>query len=565
MKALKLKAVAALMAAVALSACGGGGGSDPEAGPPPPAAPAPVPAPGPVEPPPPPPPPAPAEPSAPVNRLNTGEASIVASGTLTFNGANGNLMTVDDADGGQLTTVLTVTAGTLAMSTGSGASITGDGTGEVNVVGSIAQINAALNGMVYSAPGSAQTVTLRILTEDDTAAAPLSDSDEVTITVTAAPPPQFQSFQAAVSVLGQADFNSASGGPPTARNVLSPRGAVAISASGRRYVPDTGHDRVLMFAAGAGAGSSAQLVFGQAGPTAGGARIEQGSHPQASHVAIAAGIMAVAEPFANRISLYSSVPTSTTALPNGLLGQSTFDATLQSCNLRTLNHPESVAITPDGGRFLVADTGNSRVTIYNQFPTAVGTAWPYSLTLGQTNSECVLEAVPSSATMNHPVGVWTDGTRVVVADTGNNRVLIWNTFPTRLDGALQRGEPAHLVLGQVGFDLVLPNRGFTVPSPDRLNAPTHVASDGTRLAVADTGNHRVLIWTTFPTTNGEPAQVVLGQSDFDKNVANDPDQDGDSDGPTSTVLSSPGGLHFHNGKLYVSDRGNNRILIFEPQ
>ena len=39
---------------------------------------------------------------------------------------------------------------------------------------------------------------------------------------------------------------------------------------------------------------------------------------------------------------------------------------------------------------------------------------------------------------------------------------------------------------------------------------------GGRLAMADTGNHRVLIWNTAPTQGGVPADVVLGQSAGDQ-------------------------------------------------
>lgn len=565
MRKLKLKAIAALFAAAALSACGGGGGGEPIEGPPPAPAPGPAPSPGPAPAPVPVPPPPPA-PSAPFNTLGSTAATLAADATLGFSGANGNLITVDDPDSDVLTTTLTVSAGTLRVTGGSGATIGGDGTAEVTVAGTIAQINAALNGMVFTAPSTAQTVVLIVATEDASTPTPLSDIDEFSLTITAAPMPGFQSFEPALNVLGQPNFDSGSSGPPTQRNLLRPRGAVAISESGRIYVPDTGHNRVLVFSSGAGPGSLAQLRLGQPSFSAGGARIEQGSHPEAAHVAIAGGRMAVAEPFAHRVSLYASVPTASTHLPVGLLGQHSFDGTLGgTCAGRVLNRPSSVAITPDAGKVLVADTGNSRVTIYNFFPLSAGTSPIPDVALGQTHPDCILDTVPSASSLNQPQGVWTDGTRVVVADTGNNRVLVWNTFPTVVNPVLRNGEPAHRVLGQANPSIVLPNRGAAVPGAETLNGPTHVASDGTRLAVADTGNHRVLIWDTFPNADGVPADRVLGQIEFDNMLANNPDQDGDSDGPSAEVFFSPGGLLFHNGKLYVTDRENNRVLVFDGQ
>src|SRR5882724_5759652 len=47
-----------------------------------------------------------------------------------------------------------------------------------------------------------------------------------------------------------------------------------------------------------------------------------------------------------------------------------------------------------------------------------------------------------------------------------------------------------------------------------MRTPSAVASDGVILVVADTDNNRVLIWKTIPTTNGKPADIVVGQPDF---------------------------------------------------
>jgi hypothetical protein len=569
MRVLRLNAIAALMAAT-MAACGGGGGSDPIAGAPSPApvpVPAPAPAPAPVPVPPPPP-----SPLAPLNTLNSGSANIRTSATLTFNGANGNpLIIVDDPDSASLTVFLTLNAGTLTMAPGSGAMITGDGSSAVVIEGTKPQINAALSGMVYTAPINAQSVRLQIVSQDGTTPTPLSDTDEFTIAVTVAPPPEFKTFQSASAVLGQANFTSGASGPAHERNVASPRGAVALSDSGSIYVPDAGHNRVIVFPAGAGAGDSADFVLGQPTPFDQNAEIDQGRHPQAAHVAIfpsGVGRMAVAEPSANRVSLYHVLPTANSSLPTALLGQDNFTDSAPGCFARRLNAPQGVTIFPTGSRLVVADTGNNRVNVYNAFTPPGQPSLPLNLVLGQgSTDECVPNrgGSPDLGTMNQPTGVWTDGTRLVVADTGNNRVLIWHSFPTLSNPVTLEGEPPDRVLGQDDFVSVLPNRGAATPGAARMNAPTHVASDGTRLAVADTGNNRVLIWTTFPTTNGALAHVVLGQNSFIRRVPNDADQNGTTDGPSGEVFSSPTGLFFHEGKLYVSDRDNNRVLIFEPQ
>lgn len=98
---------------------------------------------------------------------------------------------------------------------------------------------------------------------------------------------------------------------------------------------------------------------------------------------------------------------------------------------------------------------------------------------------------------NHPSGIATDGQRLFLADTFNNRVLIWNTMPTG-------NVPPDLVLGQKDFISNDPG-----PGRDQLNWPFGVATDGTHLVVADVNNARILIWNTIPTRSGAPADIVL--------------------------------------------------------
>lgn len=52
-------------------------------------------------------------------------------------------------------------------------------------------------------------------------------------------------------------------------------------------------------------------------------------------------------------------------------------------------------------------------------------------------------------------------------------------------------------MGQPGFLSDTANSGGL--SATSLNGPYMLASDGARLAVADFGNNRVLIWNSFPT------------------------------------------------------------------
>jgi hypothetical protein len=111
-----------------------------------------------------------------------GTQSANAGTDLLFSVGSGNPITVLDIDNNALTTTLTVTNGTLLAVTGSGATITNNGTATVTIHGSGYQINGALEGLKFTPPGTSGAVTFTVATSDGT----LSDSDNITINVSAA-------------------------------------------------------------------------------------------------------------------------------------------------------------------------------------------------------------------------------------------------------------------------------------------------------------------------------------------------------------------------------------------
>jgi hypothetical protein len=96
-----------------------------------------------------------------------------------------------------------------------------------------------------------------------------------------------------------------------------------------------------------------------------------------------------------------------------------------------------------------------------------------------------------------PGNLTSDGHNLVLADTRNHRVLIWNRAP-------RGNDPPDLVLGQNDFFGNAPGTDL-----DRMNWPVGVATDGTRLVVADCWNDRLLVWSKFPTSNGAPADFQI--------------------------------------------------------
>jgi hypothetical protein len=94
----------------------------------------------------------------------------------------------------------------------------------------------------------------------------------------------------------------------------------------------------------------------------------------------------------------------------------------------------------------------------------------------------------------------------VVADTANNRVLLWHDVP-----ASGSGHPADAVIGQRDFSAAGENR-WTAVEHDTLCWPYGLALHRDRLAIADSGNNRVMLWTLAgpgATLDAAPAVLAL--------------------------------------------------------
>src|SRR4029077_16340311 len=92
-----------------------------------------------------------------------------------------------------------------------------------------------------------------------------------------------------------------------------------------------------------------------------------------------------------------------------------------------------------------------------------------------------------------------------------------------------------------------------------MNNPYGVAIDKSstphHLYVADTSNNRVLGWNNAASfTNGQPADLVFGQPDFQSSAASS---------STGSSMYAPQGVGVDaHGNLYVADTTDNRVLEF---
>jgi hypothetical protein len=200
-----------------------------------------------------------------------------------------------------------------------------------------------------------------------------------------------------------------------------------------------------------------------------------------------------------------------------VLGQPDFGKREIGLSQTALNRP--TAIASNGTALVVADTDNNRVLIWRTIPTQNNQ--PADIVLGQpdfrTNRSNEGGRQPSARSLSGPQGVWLQGNRLYVADTLNNRVLIWRNLPT------SNFQPADVVLGQPDFTTFqsqnLASQTFD-PRPENMLQPVSVTSDGARLFVADLGHNRVMIWNRIPDSNNAPADVAVGQPDLRSGIAN---------------------------------------------
>lgn len=164
-----------------------------------------------------------------------------------------------------------------------------------------------------------------------------------------------------------------------------------------------------------------------------------------------------------------------------------------------------------------------------------------------------IPVIPSATTMFGPRGacLLSQNGHLWVSDTGHHRLLGWRNLPTK------DSQNADWVIGQPDFNHEGQNAKGT-PGKATLNVPTGICTVGKGLAVADAWNHRVLIWHNVPEDNNVPADLVLGQANF---IDTEPNRGKQT--PSANTMHWPYGVFYHQGRLFVTDTGNRRVLIWQ--
>jgi DNA-binding beta-propeller fold protein YncE len=334
-------------------------------------------------------------------------------------------------------------------------------------------------------------------------------------------PPPPSAYRHAEAVLGQPNFGTEHKGTSSTR-ISEPMGVATDSVTNRLYVVDYENHRVLIYA--------------------------------------------------NQATFFNGQPAI------GVIGQPTFFTKNAGTTSSSLRHPIGVAVDPVSGAVWVADTENNRVLRFRGTGGSCPVICPpplfgatADLVLGQPNFTSGQDNNPALASgaqrlyRPHAVAVGPNGVggqAVIVADTNNHRVLIW-------DNPTTNGQAADKRLGQQTFDTPgIQNQGAIPPNETSnrgMYYPKGVAVDNAgNVYVADTYNHRILVFngpiSAFPTLTTKTANRVLGQANFNLRKENWPFL-------SAASLKYPVSLAVNRGTgdLYVMDSGNFRVVFFKGQ
>ena len=350
--------------------------------------------------------------------------------------------------------------------------------------------------------------------------------------------------QAASLVLGQLDFTSKSNS--FSQTVMGYPSSIAVDSSGNVWVEESWPSRVLRFSNPSTNGQAADIVLGQVDFNSYASSCSKTGLSCPEGLCLDnSGNVWVADSNNYRVLKYSS-PISSGMAASMVLGQANFDSSEVDCSQTGMDFPKGLTFDASGNIW-IADSCNNRVSRFTN-PSVNGQA--AGLVLGQNDFDHWGENITKDNGVYAPEGIVTDPTsgRVYVSDSENNRILWWNN-----SAALSDGQQADGVLGQK--DLVSHESSC---SQSGLNMPYGISLDSSgNLWVADLRNNRVLKFAK-PTTNGQTASLVLGQTDFVSKIGTCTQSGMGSpwwNGPASVAVDG-------SGNVWVADYPNNRVLKF---
>ena len=366
--------------------------------------------------------------------------------------------------------------------------------------------------------------------------------------------------EAATYVLGQAAFTTTTAATTqTGMNV--PYGLAYDSANQRLFVSESTGNRVKVYDVTAiSDNENAAYVLGQSTFTGTAAANTQAgmNAPRGITYDSVDSLLYVAQATNNRVTTYDVASISNGENAVNVLGQTTFTATAAANTQAGMNAPSGVLIDAAHNRLYVGQTGSHRVTLYDV--TSISDGENATDVLGQYDdnlsapgsvfTKATANGGPTKLGLSAPNGVTVDPVnhRLFVADTTNNRVLVYNLTTGNLPVDMLPDN----VLGQTNF-----YSNTAANTQTGLNVPNGLAFDGTnqRLFVSEGTGNRIKVYDVTSITNGEDAVSVLGQVNYITATA----------GVTQIGLSVPRQIVYDSasgGQLFVADSTNNRVVVY---
>lgn len=368
----------------------------------------------------------------------------------------------------------------------------------------------------------------------------------------------------AVNVLGQANFTDSNGNNNTNTGLNNPEGLDIDTAGNRLFVALSGSNRVVVFnnTNSLSNGQAAANILGQmnfAG-VAGNLSDTGLSAPRDAVYDSTTGRLFVADGNV-RITVYDASTVTNGEAATDVIGQSSFTTDNIALTRAGLNSPRRMSLNPAGQILSVADIGWNRVMLFDV--TAITVPENAVDMLGRYDETTFSDPVPIYTVaggssepnrfgLSFPSGSALDTVnhRLFVADSNNNRVLVYNLTSSN---AFADRIPDN-VIGQPNFytnEAQTAQNGFSTPQGLAFDATNN------RLFVTDHFNYRVLIFDTASITDGENAIRVLGQGDFTSSNSPNPPDAGSMNDPLSVAVDPA------HDRLFVSDSSNFRVLVFD--
>jgi uncharacterized repeat protein (TIGR01451 family) len=356
----------------------------------------------------------------------------------------------------------------------------------------------------------------------------------------------FTSFQNASLVIGQPNFHTQY--TSTSDTITYRPSYSAISSKGMLAVAEqTGGSVKIWYKIPASNGQPADVEVGNPdffytnnGPNASYSEYFDGVawSPDGNKLIAACGSQ-------NRVLIWNSVPVTNGQPADVVLGQPDFYSITYGTSRTSMWYPCGVMVSPDG-KLLVAEFSNHRVLIWNSIPVVNGA--PADVVIGQQDFTTRISGNQANQ-LNSPWGVnYSPEGKLLIANAYNHNIYIYDSIPA------SNGESATLVMGHNQFGL-----STSGTSDSTMNTPVAatVTIDG-KIAVAEFGNSRILIFDTLPETSGAHADIVLGQPNFSSGTIFAPSGTADTNN-LSRVYNVSADL---NGRLFVTGRNMNRVLVF---